>query len=299
MAARFDLRHLRYFLAVAEEGSFRRAAERLHLSQPPLSRQVRELEDVLGAQLFVRSSEGIRLTAAGEALQPLAASLIADAEALPAAIAAARPRVPPAIGVTVAVQPQVVAALERAWRRVVPGAEVRTGHSPALLDDLRASRLALALVGLPGDTEGLAVEILATEPLVAVVPRAHPAARRSVVSLQDFAALPLFWWRRAHNPAYFDHARRVFRSIGYRPKLVYVEPGQYLTLERISRGEGITLLNARRERIAMDGVAYRRFRQSEPLAIQVAAAWRPVQDDGLQRALARAAASVLIRGAAP
>jgi DNA-binding transcriptional LysR family regulator len=295
MAIRFDLRHLRYFVTVAEEGSFRKAAERLHLSQPPLSRQIRDLEAALDATLFVRSPEGVLLSPAGEALLPRAAALLADAEALPEAISSARPSRKAAlrIGITLAVQHDALPRLERAWRRIAPKLEVTTAHTPDLIARVRKKELGFALVGLPGDTGGLHFEVVDTEPLLAVVPSAHPAARKQVVSLRDFDGLPLFWWQRAHNPVYFDHAQSVFRDLGYRPKLVYVEPGQYLTLERISRGEGITLLNAQREAIPMKGVAYRRLKENARLAIRVAAVWIPGEGDERMEALATAAVKVL------
>lgn len=294
MPARFDLRQLRYFVAVAEEGSFRRAAERLHLTQPPLSRQIRDLEDAFGVALFVRGRAGVSPTAAGEALLPRAVALLAAADGLVASVTGARPDAPVRAGVTVAVQPQRLQRLESAWRRHVPDLVLRSGHSPELVAQVRAGQLAFALVGLPGDVHGLDVQVVDAEALVAAVPRSHPAARRRTVSLLDLPDLPLFWWPRAHNPAYFDHARRVFRGIGYRPRLVTVEPGQFLTLERIGRGEGFTLLNARRERIALAGVAYRPLEESEPLAIRIAAVWTPgVRDDARFRTLARVAARVL------
>jgi len=293
MGLRFGLRQLRYFVAVAEEGSFRKAAERLHLSQPPLSRQIRDLEEAFGTALFLRGSTGIALTPAGEALLPRAIALIADADALVEGVAGTIRAAPLRIGVTVAVQPDVLARLEGAWRRSVPDLALRSGHSPELLTQLRAGELAFALVGLPGDTQGLNAEVVDAEGLIAAVPRAHPAARRSLVSLMDFADLPLFWWPRSHNPAYFDHARRAFAEMRYRPRLVAVEPGQFLTLERIGRGEGVTLLNARRERIVLKGVAYRRLRESDRLAIQIAATWVPGRDDRLARALTSSAKRVL------
>lgn len=292
MSLRFDLRQLRYFIAVAEEGSFRKAAERLHLSQPPLSRQIRELESALNVSLFVRSAEGVMPSPAGAALLPRAVALLAEADALAAAVAGAQPatRSTMRLGVTLAVQPNVVARLERAWRRVVPDLTISFGHTPDLIARLRGNGLEFALIGLPGDTAGLHFEVVDTESLIAVVPQDHPAAAQPIVSLRDFDRLPLFWWQRSHNPQYFDHAQQVFRDIGYRPKLIYVEPGQFLTLERISRGEGITLLNASREVIPIAGLAYRQFEENSRLAIRIAVAWKPGGNDRLAEALAKAAA---------
>jgi DNA-binding transcriptional LysR family regulator len=295
MPLRFDLRHLRYFVTVAEEASFRKAAARLHLSQPPLSRQIRELEKALDASLFSRGTDGVTLTVAGTALLPRALALLAGADALADAVAAAGPagETRLQLGVTVAFTSEIMAKLERAWQRITPQFDIVPGHSTLLIERLRRDELAFALIGLPGDTAGLHVEVIDIEYLIAAFSSRHPAAKKSTVSLHDFAALPLFWWRRAHNPQYFDHTQEVFRDLGYRPKLIYVESGQYLTLERIGRGEGITLLNARREHIPVAGVTYRPLKEKQRLAIRIAAAWKPGPQDHLAAALAKKSAQVL------
>lgn len=299
MTARFDLRQLRYFVAVAEELSFRRAAERLHISQPPLSRAIADLEAALGAALFARSTVRVALTPAGELALREARKVLAAADSLAASVQRAVPVVsaPLRIGITVAVPPGSDVALEAAWReRIAPRRiAVSSGASPDLLRKLRRGALDFALVGLPAALDGLAQIVLGAEPLVAALPGDHPAARRRQVRLADIAELPIFWWPRASNPAYYDLVTRFFAERRFSPRFITVEPAQTLTLERIARGEGFTLVNLSRTRITMSGLAYRPLRDAQPLAIRIALVW---PGGGANDAAARAKEAARLAAAA-
>ena len=290
MVIRFDLRHLRYFVTVAETKSFRKADELLHLSQPPLSRQIKDLEQVLGAELFVREKQGIVLTPAGESLLPRARKLLRDAESLmqldagPGAAARGMK-----IGMTIAVPPQTLARLTEQWRLQQPNVQIETGYSGVLLHKLRKGRLDAALVGLPADTTGLHVTIIGNEPLMIAMPAAHPAARKREVSLLDVADSPLFWWSRAHNPAYYEFCWQWFVRLGYHPEVIEVEPGQYVTLERIGSGEGVTLMNSSREKTRVKGVVYRPLKEGRQLGFDIAMLWKPAMANAGLGALAELA----------
>ncbi len=292
-----DLRQLRYFVAVAESGSFRAAAERLHVSQPPLSRQVAALERSLGARLLERRASGCVPTAAGRVVLARAGDILRRVEALAAEVSAlpGAAGAPVRIGLTAALTVKERAALARAFRAALRGeaVEVAPGFSRDLLPALKEGRLDFALVGLPGNAAGLEVREVAASPLVAALPARHRLARRRSVSLLEVTDLPLFWIPRSHNPAYHDFCLAYFRRIGYRPETIVVEPGQLQTLERIAQGEGWTIPNGASVQTRVRGVAYRGLAEGGDLAVRVAAAWRPGPREAAFESLARRAASLL------
>jgi DNA-binding transcriptional LysR family regulator len=293
MTIRFDLRQLRYFIAVADTASFRQAAEQLHLSQPPLSRQIRALEDALGAALFVRSKQGVSLTKAGQTLLPRARRLLSDAQTLANDLPKDGSTAGLRIGTSVAVAPPTLARVVDAWETLRSVSVMPGGYSTTLIEQLRAGAFDAVLAGLPGDTAGLVTATIDHEALRVVLPRSHSAARKRVVSLALMADLPLFWWPRKHNPAYYDHCMGVFRRLQFSPEMIFVEPAQFLTLERIGRGEGFTLMNARRSTTRVPGVTSRPLAESPLLQIELALIWRdPALADCMQ-AFAEAARDVI------
>ena len=186
-----ELRHLRYFVAVAEAGSMKLAAEsRLHTAQPSLSRQIRDLEREVGAPLFARSVRGVELTAAGRAFLDHARLSLTQAEAaVAAARRAARPAKPTfAVGFLTG---QEAAWLTRATRILsdeLPHIEIRvsSGFSVTLAEDLKQGRVDIAFLRHEPDPD-LAFKLVLKEPLVAILPRAHRLAARKILDPRDLA----------------------------------------------------------------------------------------------------------------
>lgn len=190
-----ELRYLKYFLAVAETGSFTRAAADCFVAQSALSQQVARLEGEVGARLFHRTSRSVRLTAAGELLVPLARRILAevdDARAeLDALTGLRRGRLRLGLIQTAGGATDVAAVLGE-YRRRYPGIElhVRTAPSAEMVAAVAEGTLDLAVVGLVADratTAGLVRQVLARDPLVAVVPGAHPLAGRARIALTELA----------------------------------------------------------------------------------------------------------------
>src|SRR6476469_5035960 len=176
-----ELRLIRYFVAVAEEGNFTRAAERLHIAQPPLSVAVRQLEEQLGVALLDRSSRRVRLTAAGEQLLEQGRELLAHADTVVGDVQAVE-RSPSGLlraGLSPAARFDLVPALLGRWSTAAPGVMLHTGEDTtgALLRDVRQGRLDLAITFCPPDLAGLASTILRDEPAVVHVRDEHPLAR--------------------------------------------------------------------------------------------------------------------------
>ncbi|MFE9629472.1 LysR family transcriptional regulator [Streptomyces sp. NPDC006463] len=189
-----DLRALHCFIAVAEEGHFGRAAVRLHLAQPPLSRRIRELEADLGCRLFDRIPTGARLTPAGEVLLAEARDLLERAERARERVRGAEADRVLVLGTVAGAGVEVGPAALAALRRNRPGVRVRLREAPVTdpTAGLREGRVDLALTRLPFDTTGLTVRQLGEEPVVAAVPADDPLAARPSLRVAELAGRPRF-----------------------------------------------------------------------------------------------------------
>jgi LysR family hca operon transcriptional activator len=192
MGAGMELRHLRYFVAVAEEGSLTVAAERrLHTAQPSLSRQMRDLEYEVGAELMIRSARGIELTPAGRAFLDHARLALAQVEAArEAARRAARPaKTSFALGFLTGQEMDWLPEAMRILRDELPNIEVTVSsqYSPDLADGLMRGRLDLAFMRREAASFDLEFAVVIKEPLVAVLPSDHRFASRKAIGLNDVA----------------------------------------------------------------------------------------------------------------
>lgn len=268
-----------YFAVVAGERSLRRAAERLSMSEPPLSRQIRALEDRLGVALFQRHSRGLVLTAQGErvleAVRPLLALQERVFEDLAQLAAGAAPG---ALGLTTAVEQGVFAALEADLRGGPGCPRFLRAPSPRLVREVLRGRLDAAVVALPQELPslpaGLALTPLAhEEPLLAVLPEAWPVCRAlgagGRLRLVQCDGAPLFWFRREQNPAWFDHVQAVFRHLGCAPRLLEEAPEHDVLLARIARGEAMGLLPASFAAIGREGVRYAPLEEAPLLRLRL------------------------------
>ena len=182
-----ELRTLRYFVAVAEELHFGRAATRLHMSQPPLSRAIRKLEDDVGAPLFTRSPAGITLTPAGAVLLDEARELLGHADVVRARVRAAAGAATLTIGLLGDGTDPGVARLAAAYRRKHPGIGIRVRDTD-LTDPtcgLRTGLVDVALTRAPFDETSLTVRTLRTDPVGVVLRADDPLARRDRLTLAD------------------------------------------------------------------------------------------------------------------
>jgi DNA-binding transcriptional LysR family regulator len=233
-----DLRKLRYFVAVAEEMHFGRAAERLHIAQPVLSRQIRSLEHDLGAEVFDRDRRGTLLTPAGEQLLEDALPLLASARALARRVKAAGQSTPT---LTVGFMPGItLTAATAAFAARHPDAVVRLlrttwGDQVAVLLDGRAD---VGVVRLPIDPRGLQVRPLFREPRVVMLPVGHRLADRASLTVRDLAAEHLLQDPDA-VPEWRDVALEL-RS-GRRPDVPAIHQVEE-KLELVASGAGICVL---------------------------------------------------------
>ncbi|MEV6665145.1 LysR family transcriptional regulator [Streptomyces nigra] len=233
-----DLRKLRYFVAVAEELHYGRAAERLHIAQPVLSRQIRSLEDDLGAEVFDRSRRGTRLTPAGRQLLEDAVPLLASAEALIRRVTTAARDTP---SLTVGFMPGItVTSATTAFAEQHPGVNVRLLRTSwaSQVAVLRDGRADIGVVRLPVDRQGLEVRPLFQEPRVVMLPQGHHLSGRASVTVADLAAEHLL-----QDPDAVPEWRDVALELrdGPRPEVPVIHQVEE-KLELVASGAGICVL---------------------------------------------------------
>lgn len=261
MTRSIDIRQLRYFVTVAQERSFRRAAERLHLTQPPLSRQVRDLEDALGTRLLARDTRRVRLTAAGELALREFGSLVATFDATVARVVDAAPGTARLrLGTIYWSSLNVLAGTERALQKagLAAGLDIQTLASHEALAALRGGDLDAALIAGPSDTGRLETTVLGTLPMAAFVPAGSPLARRRVLALRDLLAAPPFYRFQRHiNPPLHDHFARQFETHGFYPRALASAREVMGVLAQIASGRGSTCMPASASRFRYPGVVRR------------------------------------------
>ena len=257
-----ELRHIRYFLAVAEEGNVTRAAEKLGIGQPPLSQQILALERELGVQLFRRTGHGVELTEAGEALFADARRLLDDAHlAVLNAQRAGRGETGHLnLGFTAssAFNP-AVPALIRAFRNAYPGVELMLteGNTTQLLAALTQGRLDLAFVR-PGDHAfaGITLYQIASEPMKIVLPVKHFLATRRRLSLAELADESFVLIPREASPTLHEEIMSACRKAGFEPRLGQQAPQLSSVVSLVSAEFGVSIVPASVSQIRAEGVVY-------------------------------------------
>ncbi|HYG67057.1 MAG TPA: LysR substrate-binding domain-containing protein [Anaeromyxobacteraceae bacterium] len=264
-----ELRHLRYFLAVADELHFGRAAARLGVAQPPLSHQIRQLERELGFELFVRTSRRVQLTDAGRAFRDEARAILAR---LGDATAAAR-RVAEgeagalAVGFVASATYALLPRLYRRFRERHPAValtltELSTAEQVVAL---RAGQIQVGLARLPvGSDAGLAIEPLVEEPLVVALPTGHPLASAPAVALAALAREPFVLFPRQPRPGWIDVVQNACAAAGFRPAVAQEALELSTAVTLVAAGIGVTLVPASAQALRLAGVVYRPLEAPAP-----------------------------------
>ncbi|MCC6070050.1 LysR family transcriptional regulator [Massilia sp. GCM10020059] len=266
-----ELRHLRYFIAVAEELHFTRAAERLHIGQPPLSQAIQALEADIGAQLFARTKRSVRLTEAGKLFLTDARRILALSEQ--AGETARRAERGEAgelrIGFTFStpLTPLFAAVINR-YRRAYPHVTLTLHELATLrqLDGLAQRTLDLGFIRPPdrGHADELKLTPMRQDPLVAVLSTASPLARKKKIEMRELKAMPFVMYPPGAGTGIYPQIFRLCREAGFVPH-VALEAGEASTIiGLVAAGCGVSLLPKSFDRIRMDGVCYR------PIADQAA-----------------------------
>lgn len=256
------IQQLRCFVAVAQELSFRRAAERMGLSQPPLSRQIRELESILGLRLIDRSTHHVSLTSAGETFVEDARRLLDLLERAIRRIDESRNQIGGQVklGLSFMFDFNALPILNDVLTTLDGTIELQRdyGASRNLSSLVASGELDLAIIGAFRDTpDSLGRLQIFTESIRVALPAHHPAAQKDAVALGDFDDLALFWFSRHENPHYAEIFEQVFARHDYRP-LRLREPDDHVQLlSRIGAGDGAAFLPTLRTSVRHPNVVYR------------------------------------------
>ena len=239
-----ELHQLRYFCAVAETGSFSRAAEQSHVSQPSLSQQILKLEDELGARLFDRLGRSVRLTDLGKTFLPRARAVLRELEAAKGDVVEGKEFIggPIAVGVIPTVAPYFLPARLTTFSRKFPQVHLTVIEeiTPVLLDRLRAGAIDVAILALPIRGHEFDAVPLLTERLFAVLPRKHRLTSRPSLSLKDLRTEPFLLLRDGH--CFRDTAVAACDRARLHPQIVF-ESGQFSSLlSMVGAGMGVSIV---------------------------------------------------------
>lgn len=287
-----ELRHLRYFVAVAEELHFGRAATRLHLAQPPLSQQIRKLEEILGYPLFVRTSRAVKLTAAGEIFLERARRTLRNVQD---DIEEAR-----AIGrgdegslrvgfIGSGMLTPLPAVLGR-YRELYPRVQLQLSelYTAGIADLLNRGTLDAGFLRDGGSIDGLHIEPLFSEQFVAVLPATHRLAGEREISPADLRDEPFVYFTPAAGRLAYEKPIAIFEKHGFRPQVVQEAPQWLTILQLVGAGLGVSVGPECTRRIGVPNVVCPGLRGSTETS-NLELAYREKEDRAVVKAFAEVA----------
>jgi len=303
LAARVELRHLRYFVAVAEELNFTRAAARVRTAQPSLSQQIRRLERAVGAKLLDRSRHHVALTNAGRIFLRQAKDILGRVEhARRLAQQAADGRAGElSVGTFPSADVRILPALRPLIAEHLPDLRLIL-HSKYAVDSLaglQSGTLDVAFVRGPIETEGLETVELLHEEIVMVLPSHHALARRKRVPVESLDDLPCITMERSLSPALHDAAAKLYRDAKIRMHAVSSADNMLGHLQLVQEGHGFALLPDSVGALLPPGVTFRPLACDPVPTVNILVAWKSGNDSRLVREFVELARRVAITGKTP
>ena len=243
----FELRQLRYFLAVAEELHFRRAAERLHIAQPALSRQIQQLEAIIGIRLFERTNRKVMLTEAGEVFYSEAKTIFEhiDSAIYKTQRAALGEWGEVKLTFTAPAMSTVLPSILRTYKRNFPKIKVTLTELStfAQIEALKTGEADCGFFHPTTTISNITVTEVFSEPIGIVVPKSHPLATRKKVRLVDFGDDSFILFPRTYNPYLYDHIITICQQVGFSPNIVEEISPRSNAISLVAAEMGITFLS--------------------------------------------------------
>jgi DNA-binding transcriptional LysR family regulator len=273
MKEEIELRHLRYFLAVAETLHFSKAALRLGIAQPPLSQQIRKLETLVGHRLFDRTTRGVKLTLAGQLLADRARSTLervhddlAQVQRLGRGEEGTL-----TVGFSGSVMFTNLPATIENYRRRYPKVELRLRElvTSAQISALLDGTIDLAFLRDGDPTEGLEMSMMRKEPYIAVLPAAHALSTKRSLRVADLRHEPFVFFARRMGPLAFDRTMACCEGSGFRPNIVQEAPQWPTLISLVAAGLGVSLAPACVGNITIPGAVYRRVAASGRTTVEI------------------------------
>jgi DNA-binding transcriptional LysR family regulator len=265
-----ELRQLKYFLAVAEELHFRRAAQRLHMSQPPLSEQIRNLEDELGTRLLVRDrTRGVQLTASGIALLTEARKILSQVEKAGEVVRRAERGEVGTLRISLApaMAYGIVPMILKRFRKETPQVSLQLSEmlTPIQEDALLNGTLDLGFCYGNLQSDYLESESIYSERLILAMPEAHPMAGGTNVNLAKLKGEAFITIPRSTSPGLFDLIAQTCRGAGFSPSVIQ-EANQFQTaVGFVAVGMGVALVPSSMAALRREGVTYLSLQDDEPV----------------------------------
>jgi DNA-binding transcriptional LysR family regulator len=266
-----ELRHLRYFVAVARERNFTRAAEKLHIAQPPLSRQMQQLEEELGLVLIERGSRPLRLSEAGRIVYEQALQVLERIDEMHAFVGQLhetnRDRF--SIGFVGSTLYGKLPEVIRSYRAARPGVEITLLELTTFeqIAALKEGRIDVGFGRIPLDDPAVERRLLRNEKLIAAVPSNHVIlGRQGALRLADLADMPLIVYPKVPRPSYADQVLALYRDRGLKPPALFEVRELQTALGLVAADAGVCLVPASVERLRRDDVTYRPLDQEQAVS---------------------------------
>jgi DNA-binding transcriptional LysR family regulator len=272
-----DIRQLRYVIAVAEELSFTRAAARLNIAQPPLTMQIKRIEEELGFPLFHRTKRSVQITEAGEVFLEKGRRIINDFESLKEASRRASRgeagRI--VVGFVGSVAFHFFPKVLREYRLAVPGVEIELLElqNRPLIDALRNERVDVAFMRPYFQDANIAMEQVLEERLIVALPSNHPLANRKMLSIRELKNDPFVTSNRRPAPSIYAFLMSICERAGFQPRVVQAATDIQTVVGLVAAGMGVAIVTDSIKRLGVEGVKYCEFSDVTDSA-RIVMAWR-------------------------